>query len=202
MASPSMSNVSWSKGKSDLYYLSSDGRKLSWFIHPPRMALKKATKGLCLSGAILFIPCKNCGRSRLVSCALSSHNSKYIRLNSETVCKLVLMLGVSFNSDTSSSSFYFVKWNNYKYGYTSLTESMETLKNPDRFIKAIFDHEVVVTCVKNMHVRFLKQVSKPSLAAWRFSPTIAKQNGISLAHILPVCQEVPENHFSKSVVNR
>ena len=103
---------------------------------------------------------------------------KYIRPNNEIVCKLVLMLGLSFNSKTNMFYFHYIGWNDNKHGYALLIEAMETLKIPMAFIRTMFEHEVVVTCVSDAHVRFLNQLAGPSLSSWRYSPAIAKRNGL------------------------
>jgi len=76
------------------------------------------------------------------------------------------MLGLSYYPETSRFYFNYLEWNNNKSGYASLREAMHALQNPMDFVRVMFDHEVIVACVKSAHVRFLNQISGPSLPAW------------------------------------
>jgi len=86
------------------------------------------------------------------------------------------MLGLSFNHKTKMFYFHYIEWNDNKHGYATLIEAMKTLKIPMAFIRAMFDREVVVTYISDAHVRFLNQLSGPSLPPWMHSPAIAKRN--------------------------
>ena len=180
MASPVMTDVSWAKGKCSCYHLCGDSFKFSGFMHPPGRAIKKANTGTPKSSSMVFIPCRNRNRGRPMfsPCALSLKIFKSIRPNNEIVCKLVLMLGLSFNPKSTKFYYHYIEWNDNLYGYPTLAEAMECLKVPMAFIRAMFEHEVSVTCIFNFHVRFLNQVCGPSLPSWTHSPVIAKRNGL------------------------
>jgi hypothetical protein len=178
MASPVMIDASWAKGKCDSYHLCGDSFKFSGFMHPPGKALRKADQGTPKSSSMVFIPCRNRGRTMFSPCALSITNFKSIRPNNEIVCKLVLMLGLTFNHKSTKFYYHYLEWNDNMYGFLTLDEAMESLKVSTAFIRAMFDHKVVVTCTSNVHVRFLNQVSGPSLPSWTYSPAIVKRNGL------------------------
>ena len=99
---------------------------------------------------MLLIPCKNRGLSRCVPCVVSPKQFKHIKPDTEIICKLVLMLGVSFTQDTSIFPFNYVEWNNNKHGYASLKDAMEQLKHTDRFMKTMVDTEIIASPVKTL----------------------------------------------------
>ena len=95
------------------------------------------------------------------------------------------MLGLSFNPKSTKFYYHYIEWNDNLYGYPTLAEAMECLKVPMAFIRAMFEHEVSVTCISNVHVRFLNQVSGPSLPSWTHSPVIVKRNGLYFHEMMP-----------------
>ena len=149
VASPHLLDVSWAKGKSDCYYLNSAGNMFCGYMYPAGKALKQASPGSPESDCMTFIPCRNRGKPRLVPCALSTRKFKYCKESTEIVCKLGLMLGLSYHPETRMIYFNYLDWNNNKSGYVSLCEAMHALQNPMDFVRVMFDHEVVVACVNS-----------------------------------------------------
>mmetsp|Transcript_14800 Transcript_14800/g.25266 ORF Transcript_14800/g.25266 Transcript_14800/m.25266 type:complete len:127 (-) Transcript_14800:13-393(-) len=126
MATPTIVQVDWAKGKCPTFVLSSDG-VFSGYMHPEKHTLLSMTGGNNeghRDNKMMFLPCHGRGSIRWAPCALLKQNLKAVSPNTQFDCQLVLSLGVTRGE--GGSQFHYLVWKESLEPHTNLGEALNS----------------------------------------------------------------------------
>ncbi len=181
MAKPLLVRAPWAKGKVDTYTLHHDGQ-FTGYMHSEGFAFQMNSDVTApISEDIDLVSCRNdatmsskgtLGRQKWCICASISKPANSIPVGPFS-CEMVLVRGVA-RKDGRLHCMYSL-WSGYFFPYTSLSAAMKAYRTPRKFCKATFHDEICLTSVDDMFVRYMTQISGPTLEKWnRVFPTATR----------------------------
>ena len=153
MATPTVINVPWAKGKCDTYTLSANGLLFLGHMHPPVRALLSSTSKECHQD-LMFLSCRDRGCLNWAPCAISI---KKFNLTSPgvTYCReLILIIGIAYDDTKDALNYHYLQWKGHLGEYDSISQAIYMLNRLDEFIHQMFDTAIVVKPATKVHVRF------------------------------------------------
>ena len=180
---PTLSEVKWSKGKYDSYYLQQDGFFFGT-VHPPGYAYEvNYTPDPIPNNNLVFISSRNQQQSRGAFFICASLPRPYKRIKPSTKefeCDLILLLGAK----SVSTSLFHPKILLYYYSLrkglspTAITDAFNNHTDPSDFIRCIFDTTTLkYKPHKSMHIRYLNQIHGRTLSLWNIEHNTAPVDG-------------------------
>ena len=152
MATPTIINVPWAKGKCDTYTLSVDGLLFISHMQPPGRDLLYYTSKDFHQDPI-FMSCRDMGWSNWAPCARSTKKFNLISPGFTYRCKLILMIGVSYDDTKYALNYHYLWWKVHLGEYDSISQSISVLNISDEFICQMFDTVIIVDPATKVCVR-------------------------------------------------
>lgn len=177
MASPNVVRAKWAKGKSELFCMTSSG-SFSGFMYPAGYALSlNPDPKAPVATDMLLVTCKNPGKSRWTTAAISRTPFKDIPPNTSFPCEFVLIFGPIQDESTQDLEVTYLPWRADLPPSFNLGDEMRSHRSPRTFVEDFFEAELKSMPMTDVHIRGLNQVSGPVFPSWKWEPDLAWRKG-------------------------
>ena len=170
MAAPIVVDAPWAHGKCETFRLYSDGL-FHGYMHPSGKALQKNMHTEVDPASCMFLTCRNRGDPLYSICAISKTPFELIPPSQYFPAIFAVMIGIT--ETKGLFQYHYLQWKGHPNAFQIIVKGMKPL----HFIKKFFSSTIMESQVGTVHLRFLNQLSGPSLVP-HWTPTIALRNAI------------------------
>jgi len=95
------------------------------------------------------------------------------------------MVGIVYNSDDDSLYCHYLRWR-YDLGmFSNITQAFSHYTQSYSMIRDLFESNVTIVNVNDIHIRFLSQVCGPTICNRPWLPTLAIRDGLTYHEMSP-----------------
>ena len=199
---PLLTEVGWSKGRYDSYVLYPNG-SLIGTVHPPGFAwlVNNDSNQSTNTDEMIFISSRNqrC-RGRWFVAAILPCRFQSLKIGASYQCQLVLVMGAKVTATSLMNrdvKIYYYKMRG-DLSHTAITDLLDSSPSPKQFVTNLFESSLSEGLEKHTRIRFLNQISGPSLAGWKLVDSTTMVDGSQYFQ----CRRGPDQWLDRAPINK